>query len=124
MKLSTLPFAILTLLCSQIALAKEMPFQLESSTFLVESCKETMDIFASQEETGYLAAYRTSLSEAMRAGYCIGVIEHFTAVYSEYCGPSSSWFDHAQRIASLELTQHELAQTDTHLLLEEYACGY
>ena len=124
MKLSTLPFVIITSLCAQIALAKEMPFQLQNSAFLVESCKEAMDIFASQEETGYLAAYRTSLSEAMRAGYCIGVIEHFTAVYSDYCGHSAGWFDHAQRIASLELTQHELAQTDTHLLLEEYVCGY
>lgn len=122
MKLATLLFVITVLLPPQLALAKEVPFQLNNASFLVESCREAVDIFASQEKTGYLAAYRTSLSEAMRAGYCIGVIEHFTAVNEEYCGHSSGWFHHAQRVASLGLTQHELAQTNTRLLLEEYAC--
>lgn len=122
MKLSPLLFLTIMLLPSQAPLAKEVPFQLQNAAFLVESCKEAMDIFASQEETGYLAAYRTSLSEAMRAGYCIGVIEQYSDNYEPYCGTSSGWFKSAQRIASIELTHHELAQKKTGELLREYAC--
>ena len=123
MNASCLFLSITLLLVSNSACAKEAPFQLQDSAFLVQSCQEAIDIFASQEETGYLAAYRTSLSEAMRAGYCIGVIEHFTAVYTDYCCRSLGWFDHAKSIASIELTQLELAQTDTYQILEEYVCG-
>jgi hypothetical protein len=122
MKASCLFLLITLFLASNSAFSKEAPFQLKDSAFLIQSCGEAIEIFASQEKTGYLAAYRTSLSEAMRAGYCIGVIEHFTEVYVEYCGRSSGWFEHAKSIASLELTQQELAQTDAHRLLEEYVC--
>lgn len=122
MKLSTLLFVTIMLLPSQAPLAKEPPFRIQNAAFLVESCKEAMDIFASQEETGYLAAYRTSLSEAMRAGYCIGVIEQYSHNYEPFCGGSSRWFEIAQRIASIELTQHELEQKKTGELLRENAC--
>ena len=122
MKPSPLLLVMIMLVPSQAPLAKEAPFQLQNTAFLVEPCKEAMDIFASQEETGYLAAYRTSLSEAMRAGYCIGVIEQYSYTYEPYCGESSRWFEIAQRIASVELTQHELAQKRTGELLREHAC--
>lgn len=122
MKLANLLFVIPLVLTSHFVFAKEAPFQAENSAFLVQSCKEAMDIFSSQDKTGYLAAYRTSLSEAMRAGYCVGVIEQYSHNYEPYCGRKSRWFEVAQSIASVELTQHELAQTKTGELLREHAC--
>ena len=123
MKASCLFLSTTMLLASSSAFSKEAPFQLQDAAFLVESCSEAIDIFASQEETGYLAAYRTSLSEAMRAGYCIGVIEHYTDVNAYDCHRGSGWFEHAKSIASLEPAQPELAGKDAHWVLEEYVCG-
>jgi hypothetical protein len=107
---------------SQTVFAKEAPFQYRDADLLVQSCQEAVDVFSSHEKTGYLAAYRTSLSEALRAGYCIGVLEQFSDAYDEDCLGSAGWFENAKRIASLNLTQRESATTMK--ILKEYACGY
>lgn len=124
MKLRSAILGLSILTASQTVFAKEAPFQYRDADLLVQSCQEAVDVFSSHEKTGYLAAYRTSLSEALRAGYCIGVLEQFSDAYDEYCVSSAGWFENAKRIASLNLTQRESATTTTMEILEEYACGY
>lgn len=121
MKFCSAILSLSILTASQTIFAKEAPFQYRDANLLVQSCREAVDVFSSHEKTGYLAAYRTSLSEALRAGYCIGVLEQFSNAYDEYCG-NAGWFENAKRIASLNLTQRESATTIE--ILEEYACEY
>jgi hypothetical protein len=123
-KLHSAILGLSILIAPQTIFAKEGPFQYRDASLLVQSCQEAVDVFSSHEKTGYLAAYRTSLSEALRAGYCIGVLEQFSDAYGEYCEGNAGWFENAQRIASLTLTQRESATTSTFEILEEYACGY
>lgn len=124
MKLRSVILGLSILTAPQALFAKEAPFQYRDAGLLVQSCQEAVDVFSSHEKTGYLAAYRTSLSEALRAGYCIGVLEQFSDAYSEYCSGNTGWFENAKRIASLNLTQQESATTTTMDILEEYACEY
>lgn len=120
MTLRSAILGLLILTAPQVSFAKEGPFHYRDASLLIQSCQEAVDVFSSHEKTGYLAAYRTSLSEALRAGYCIGVLEQF----SEYCLGNAGWFENAKRIASLNLTQQESATTTTMDILEEHACGY
>jgi len=123
-KLHSAILGLSILIAPQTIFAKEGPFQYRDASLLINSCQEAVDVFSSHEKTGYLAAYRTSLSEALRAGYCIGVLEQFLDAYEGDCDGNSGWFENAQRIASLNLTQRESATTSTFEILEEYACGY
>ncbi|MDB1124684.1 hypothetical protein [Vibrio algarum] len=67
------------------------------SLSLSVSCGELMDIYSSKNEKKLLAAQTTSLSESLRAGYCLGVIEQYAK--SEY-GCRSDWYKRAEFIAS------------------------
>ncbi|MGF1749536.1 hypothetical protein [Vibrio cionasavignyae] len=69
---------------------------------LTESCVELISIYASKNEKHLLAAQTTSLSESLRAGYCLGVIEqHAKAEY----GCRSNWFKRAEFIAKYALEE-------------------
>lgn len=122
MKLSILIIILAVTAAPKSLFAKETPFQIENPRFFIESCKEAVDIFSSQEDIGYLAAYRTSLSEAMRAGYCIGVLEQFSDSVGKFCGVKSGWFEQASLIASLDLTPQDAKLVDTRDLLRAYIC--
>lgn len=64
---------------------------------LVESCVELVNIYESKNSQRLLAAQTTSLSESLRAGYCLGVLEQYSE--SKY-GCRSDWFRRAQFIAT------------------------
>jgi len=64
---------------------------------LVESCVELVNIYDSRNSQRLLAAQTTSLSESLRAGYCLGVLNEYAK--SEYrC--RRDWFRRAEFIAS------------------------
>lgn len=67
---------------------------------LVDSCVELVNIYESKNSKRLLAAQTTSLSEGLRAGYCLGVIDQYDK--SEY-GCRSDWYERAQFIASESL---------------------
>lgn len=70
---------------------------------LVESCVELVNIYESKNSQRLLAAQTTSLSESLRAGYCLGVIEQYAK--SKYrC--RSNWFRRAEFIASYSQETH------------------
>ena len=73
------------------------------SLSLTDSCAELINIYASKNEKHLLAAQTTSLSESLRAGYCLGVIEQYAK--SEYhC--RSDWFKRAEFIAKYALEEN------------------
>lgn len=72
-----------------LSIAKSLP--------LVDSCVELVNIYESRYSQRLLAAQTTSLSESLRAGYCLGVLEQYAK--SEY-SCRSDWFRRAEFIAS------------------------
>ncbi|CAG9297559.1 hypothetical protein [Celerinatantimonas diazotrophica] len=63
---------------------------------LVNSCVELVNIYKSRNEQHLLAAQTTSLSQSLRAGYCLGVLTQYAESHSCY----SNWFKRAEYIAN------------------------
>nr|WP_067297733.1 hypothetical protein [Marinobacterium profundum] len=87
--------------------AREQPFNGNDSQFLIESCREVVEIFSRRDEKHMLAAVSTSLSEAMRAGYCIGVVQQYRNDGPDCRNRYSSrdWFTVARLIAELPVSE-------------------
>ncbi|HBU98475.1 MAG TPA: hypothetical protein DEF21_11305 [Thalassospira lucentensis] len=66
---------------------------------LVKSCVEAVDVFDNKGANKILAAVSTSLEEALRAGYCRGVIIEYRRQERGNC-ERSSWLVQARNIAS------------------------
>ena len=115
-------FALLVAFLSLSVQAKEAPFGKNDAQFLVESCREVVEIFKKRDQTSFLAAQRTSLSEGMRAGYCIGVLQQYSKT-ANYCSYSrSNWFQMAKVIAGISIPEAKLARVSTDRLLKEAYC--
>lgn len=64
---------------------------------LISSCAEVESIYNRRGEKHLLAGVTTSVAEAMRAGYCKGVLEQYRRT-TNGCG-RVDWVDQAQAIA-------------------------
>lgn len=74
---------------------------------LINSCVELINIFDSKKSKRLLAAQTTSLTESLRAGYCLGVIEQY-AKSESHC--RSDWFKRAEFIAKYALEENPLSE--------------
>lgn len=83
---------MLTLALPQVSKANENAQQ------LVQGCKELTAIYASRDQQRRLATMTTSLSEAMMAGYCMGVVKEYQR--KNYC-EAKGWYQLASRLAEL-----------------------
>ncbi|TMO79963.1 hypothetical protein CWC16_10200 [Pseudoalteromonas sp. S3776] len=108
--------------------AKEQVFQSDDPVFLQASCAEVIEIFDRKQEPGKYAALHTSVSEAMRAGYCIGVLQQYIKSspsckkrYGYY--KMSNWFDLAQTIANMSFGAKQLERLKASHLLEAAYCN-
>lgn len=88
---------------------------------LIEACQAATEIFNARNEKRLLASQRTSLSDALRAGYCLGAVEHYRCPLGSHLGRSS--FDAARRIASLDVNQPGNIQASTGKVLQHGACN-
>jgi hypothetical protein len=61
---------------------------------LTEGCTELLRIYEMQDKSRVLAAFATSVSDALKAGYCRGVIDEFRRNHN--C--TSDWRKQAVRI--------------------------
>ncbi len=96
MKLHTLIVVFfLSVLSSTIVQADEDP------KHLIQSCQELVGIYSKRDEKHLVAGLTTSLSEALRAGYCRGVVEEYRRHYSRCAG---DWFTQAHAIANQQLS--------------------
>ncbi|MDX1282965.1 hypothetical protein [Shewanella colwelliana] len=119
-----LVFTGLILSCSPQA--KESPFRADDAELLQQSCREVIEIFDRKDQAGKYAALHTSMAEAMRAGYCIGVLQQYRK-QSHSCYSSryrrSNWFEMAKAIASLSIGLDELEGMQVSTLLEKVYCN-
>ncbi|BBB29879.1 hypothetical protein [Neptunomonas japonica] len=67
-----------------------------SELSITDSCAELVNIYKSHKEQRFLAAQTTSLSEGLRAGYCLGVLEQYS---KNHYRCRSNWFKRAKFIA-------------------------
>jgi len=92
-KLIVLPIAcLLVSLCVPAAQANNDP------EHLIQSCQELVDIYAKRDQQRLLAGVATGLSEALRAGYCMGVVDEYRRRYQ--CA-TNDWYTQAQRVAGM-----------------------
>jgi|TARA_R110001592_G_scaffold332771_1_gene616331 hypothetical protein len=77
----------------QLAIAKDAP----KVEYFVQGCNELVQIYKTRSEQRLLAAQTTSLSEALRAGYCKGVIEMYKQQHDYYC--SADWYEIADFVS-------------------------
>ncbi|WP_351078633.1 hypothetical protein [Shewanella sp. CAL98-MNA-CIBAN-0140] len=116
------------MLCANIfvpAHAKPLPFS-DDAEFLVQACQEAVSVYKSRDEKALLAAVRTSSSEALRAGYCIGVLQQYIRQNSS-CGYSrylrSNWYPIAESIANISFGANAIdPATSSSALLERVYC--
>lgn len=89
-------------------------------TELRNGCSELVGIFVKRDKEKLLAAQTTSLSEALRAGYCRGVIIEYLR-HSPSCGYTRNatvdWFEMALRISASDTA-------DIPHTLQSAHCGY
>lgn len=87
---------------------------------LIKGCSELTGIYKNQEEKHFLAAQMTSLSEALRGGYCRGVIDEYRRSEGYYDCRNVDWLQQATYIA-----QHVTMPTDRLRVddLLERSCG-
>lgn len=108
------------LVCITLLLALALPqvsTAADDSTKLVQGCKELTAIYSSRQQQRLMAAATTSLSEAMMAGYCMGVVSEYQR--RSYC-QATDWHELASRIA--ELPNWYTGNDDMDSLMDR-ACG-
>lgn len=82
---------------------------------LIDGCRELVSIYDKRDELRFAAAQLTSLSEAMRAGYCRGVLDEYQRKTT--CN-TNDWREQANTIAGHAFEQEQ----DVDALLAD-ACG-
>lgn len=106
--------------------SKEPPFRSEDPKFLQKSCQEVVAIFNKKDQPGTYAALHTSMAEAMRAGYCIGVVQQYMK-QPPNCYSSTyrkgDWFAMANAIANLSYGEQQFKGVEVSDLLESAYCG-
>ena len=85
---------------------------------LIQSCKELVGIYAKRDEQNLLAGVSTGLSEALRAGYCRGVLDEHRR--NSFCA-QSNWHIQAARIADYPAYAEELPSVE---ILLKQSCAF
>lgn len=80
------------LLCGGLVQAETNETQL-----LIQGCAEVEAIYESRDKKNLLAGINTSVAEALRAGYCKGVLEQYRRNPKVNCW--GDWVGQARRIA-------------------------
>ncbi len=103
-KTSRFIFLVITMYALAVNVHAKKAFDNSDPIFMIEACKEVVEIYKSKDEKRFLASQRTSLAEAMRAGYCIGALQQIT------CNNRFSkrnWMVAAKSIAQLNVNLRE-----------------
>jgi hypothetical protein len=86
----------------------------------VDGCSELVHIYEKRDQKRLLAGQTTSLSEALRAGYCRGVIEQYKQQNSDYSyGCHADWYALAKFVARQNGVESNFGSMDN---LLETAC--
>lgn len=85
------------LLCGGLVQAETNETQL-----LIQGCAEVEAIYESRDKKNLLAGINTSVAEALRAGYCKGVLEQYRRSGGCY---RAEWIKQAQKIGQQSTSQ-------------------
>jgi len=86
----------------------------------VDGCTELVHIYEKRDKKRFLAGQTTSLSEALRAGYCRGVIEQYKEQNNHYSrGCHTDWYEIAEFVARQNGAEYKFGAMDS---LLETAC--
>lgn len=110
-------FAIIVFFRPFDAVAKGS-FESPDTEFLIRACQAVTEIYNAHDEKRFLASQRTSLSDAMRAGYCLGMMEQFQ------CGfrGKYSLFEGARRVATLSADKSVHQRQPIERLIQTSVC--
>lgn len=113
MKPITLPIAcLLASLCVPVAQANDDP------EHLIQSCQELVGIYTKRDQQHLLAGLTTSSSEALRAGYCRGVLDEYRR--TSFCA-QRDWHMQAAHIADYPAFSEEQPSVET---LLKQSCAF
>lgn len=93
-------------------------FEKPDAEFLIDACQAVTEIYNAHNEKRFLASQTTSLADAMRAGYCLGVMEQYQCRRME----KYSLFESARRIASLDEDAADNRYTSVDRILQQGIC--
>lgn len=71
---------------------------------LISNCQALVKIYQTRDEQRLLAGVSTSVSDALRAGWCKGVLDEYRRSYT--CA-TNDWFTQAQKIAATSVALDE-----------------
>ncbi|WP_285163247.1 hypothetical protein [Shewanella goraebulensis] len=121
---------LISLFCSSFLItgvlqAKETSFNSNNAEFLQQSCRDAVELLDNKGQPGTYAAIHTSMAEAMRAGYCIGVVQQYSkashSCYSSY--GRGNWQGMIKEIASFSIGQDQFNRIMASTLLKRAYCG-
>lgn len=116
-------WVLLSLVLSSNAFARgDIPIE-EGAAFLVEACREVVEIFDKRSKAKLLAGQRTSLNEGIKAGYCMGVTKQYSEQAKGCDYFERDWFQMAEKIADTNLTESELNWISKNSILRAAYCG-
>ena len=118
------PLILCLLLFGYFLQVEAAPFSSNDGELLLQSCREAVELFDPKGNLGDYAALHTSMSEAMRAGYCIGVVKQYIQG-SHSCdskrNKNARWLEIATMLANVSMGRQALKKTsDTELLKRVY----
>lgn len=93
-------------------------FEKPDAEFLINACQAVTDIYNAHNEKRFLASQTTSLADAMRAGYCLGVMEQYQCQRMR----KYSLFESARRIAILDEDSADNRYTSVDRILKQGVC--
>lgn len=104
---------------SNVAMARDNNDFVGLEAFL-DGCTELVQIYKRRDQKRLLAGQTTSLSEALRAGYCRGVIEQYKQQNNSYRnGCHADWYAIAEFVARQNGVEQKFGGMD---FLLETAC--
>lgn len=125
MKIAKLLCLLVSILAIHSVNASATSFDSNDGEFLINSCREAIEIFKNRSDKRLLAAQMTSVSEAMRAGFCIGVLEQYKKSHS--CShrylQRSNWYQMAEVIANQPYKIDGYYSISPSIILEKAYCN-
>lgn len=112
----TIMLVIISLSISKVEAKSD--FESPDARFLIEACQSVTRIFNAHNEKRLLASQRTSLSDAIRAGYCLGMLEQFQCRFSG----KHSLYEGARRIAILNSDAENMQRLSLQRVVETSIC--
>lgn len=88
--------------------------------FLISACRAVNLIYNAKDQKKWLASQTTSLSDALRAGYCLGVLEQFKCGWPR--SQPGTLIEQAKRVAKLEPVEVKRHFFNIEKFLNENVC--